>query len=105
MRMLSGVDDAQTALVPEEPFPGIEPYSYSDRCVFFGREIDARNLVRLVVMYRGVLLYSESGSGKTSLINAGLIPLALAEGYQPEKIRVQPIIGQEIVVERLTETT
>ena len=103
--MLSGVDDAQTALVPEEPFPGIEPYSYSDRCVFFGREIDARNLVRLVVMYRGVLLYSESGSGKTSLINAGLIPLALAEGYQPEKIRVQPIIGQEIVVERLTETT
>lgn len=91
--------------LPEDPFPGIGPYGYRDRNVFFGREKEARDLIRLVVMYRGVLLFSESGSGKSSLINAGLIPLALEEGYQPEKIRVQPTKGKEIVIEKITEDT
>lgn len=91
------------AHLPDLPYPGIEPYTYAERGVFFGRETDARNLIRLVVMYRGVLLYSDSGNGKSSLINAGLVPLALSEGYQPNRIRLQPRKGQEIVVERLAE--
>ena len=97
----AGVSPAE---LPKSPYPGIEPYSYGDRNVFFGREGEVRELIRLVVMYRGVLLFSNSGNGKSSLLNAGLIPLAIAEGYQPQRIRVQPRKGQEIVVERLAET-
>jgi hypothetical protein len=54
-------------------------------------------------MYRAVLLYAASGVGKSSLVNAGLIPLAMDEGYQVEAIRIQPKKGQEIIVERLSE--
>ena len=52
-------------------------------------------------MYRGVLLYGDSGSGKSSLVNAGLIPAALARGFDPEVLRVQPRAGEEVVLERL----
>jgi hypothetical protein len=92
----------QTAL-PESPYPGIEPYSYAERDIFFAREAESRRLSRLIVLYRGVLLYSDSGNGKSSLINAGLAPLAIQEGYQPQRIRVQPRSGEEIVVERIPE--
>ena len=51
-------------------------------------------------MYRGVLLYGDSGSGKSSLVNAGLIPEALALGFEPDRLRVQPRAGGELVVER-----
>jgi WD40 repeat protein/tetratricopeptide (TPR) repeat protein len=101
--MVESAQQPAITSLPEIPFPGIDPYSYADRNVFFGRETEARDLARLVVMYRGVLLFAESGSGKSSLINAALIPKAINEGYQPEKIRVQPIEGQEIVVERMGE--
>jgi len=46
-----------------------------------------------------VLLYSDSGTGKSSLVNAGLLPGALAEGFQAERIRVQPRRGEEIVIQ------
>jgi hypothetical protein len=96
-------DTAKRDYLPDSPYPGIEPFSYAARNVFFARETEARTLIRLIVMYRGVLLYSDSGTGKSSLVNAGLIPLATEEGYQPERLRVQPKRGQEIIVERLSE--
>lgn len=103
--MSNTVQADQVAIaLPDNPFPGIDPYSYSDRNIFFGRDTEGRDLIRLVVMYRGVLLFSDSGSGKSSLINARLVPLAIKEGYQPERIRVQPKKGKEIVVERIAET-
>jgi WD40 repeat protein len=51
-----------------------------------------------------VLLYGQSGAGKSSLINAGLIPAAEREGLRADRVRVQPRPGEELVVERL-ETT
>ncbi len=93
----------QSDYILDSPYPGTEPFSYAGRNIFFGRETEARTLIRLIVLYRGVLLYSDSGAGKSSLVNAGLIPLAIDEGFQPERIRVQPRSGEEIIVERLSE--
>ena len=89
--------------LPESPYPGIEPYSYVDRNLLFAREVEARKLMRLITMFRGVLLYAASGIGKSSLVNAQLIPLAMLEGFQPERMRVQLHLGQEIVVERISQ--
>jgi hypothetical protein len=89
--------------LPASPYPGIDPFSYADRNVFFARESETRTLIRLIVIYRGILLYSDSGTGKSSLVNAGLIPRAVDEGFRPERIRIQPTEDQEIIVERLSE--
>jgi len=89
--------------LPDSPYPGINPFSYAHRDVFFAREAEVRALTRLIVMYRGVLLYSDSGTGKSSLINAGVIPLSMTEGFQPERVRVQPKRDEEIIVERTSE--
>jgi WD40 repeat protein len=48
-----------------------------------------------------VLLYGDSGSGKSSLVNAGLIPEAIELGFTPERLRVQPRASEELVVERI----
>jgi hypothetical protein len=58
-------------------------------------------LVSLVSVYRGVLLYGDSGSGKSSLVNAGLIPEAMRLGLAPERLRVQPRASGELVGERI----
>jgi hypothetical protein len=54
-----------------------------------------------VTVYRGVMLYGESGVGKSSLINAGLIPEAQRLGFHPERLRVQPRAGEELVLQRI----
>ena len=85
--------------VPSVPYRGIHPFRYVDHPIFFARGEETHRLVSLVSVYRGVLLYGDSGSGKSSLVNAGLIPEALALGFEPERLRVQPRAGQELVVQ------
>lgn len=92
-------DPIQRDYLPDSPYPGIEPFSYMDRSVFFARAAEIRSLLRLIVLYRGVLLYSDSGTGKSSLVNAGVLPRAFEEGFQAERIRVQPRRAEEIVVQ------
>lgn len=89
---------------PREPYRGIEQFRFIDRPIFFERRDEIRRLIRLVSIYRGTLLYGESGVGKSSVINAGLIPAMLEEGFLPERLRVQPERGGELVVERLALT-
>ena len=86
---------------PAQPYRGIAPFRFLDQPIFFGRIAESRRLLRLVTMFRGVLLYGDSGAGKSSLLNARFVPEAIADGFLPERIRVQPKIGAEIVVDRI----
>ncbi|HEX2080107.1 MAG TPA: hypothetical protein VHG08_20570, partial [Longimicrobium sp.] len=87
---------------PEAPYRGIEPFRVVDAPIFFERARESERLLRMITIYRGVLLYGESGAGKSSLVNAGFIPRCLAEGWIPERLRVQPRPGAEIVLERIS---
>ncbi len=49
---------------------------------FYGREREIRQLFQLLVARRIVLLHSPSGAGKTSLVQAGLIPKLLEDGFE-----------------------
>ena len=91
-------------MLPRTPYRGIESFRYSDRKIFFARKVETRELLQLVVVYRGVFLYGGSGSGKSSLINAGLLPAVEEEGFRADRIRVQPRFGDEFVVERIPLT-
>jgi hypothetical protein len=88
--------------LPDSPFPGIRPFSYADRAIFFARDNEVRTFLRLIRLYRGTLLYSPPGAGKSSLLNAGLIPVAIEEGFEPTRIRVQPKPDEEIIIERVS---
>jgi WD domain, G-beta repeat len=92
------------ALPPQKPFPGIEAYRFRDREVFFARDAESSRLLRLITIYRGVLLYGDSGCGKSSLVDAGLMPLARRENFAPHRLRVHPELGREFVVERIRES-
>jgi hypothetical protein len=92
---------AQTPAVPESPYRGIEAFRYIDQQIFPAREEETWDLLSNILIYRGVLLYGDSGSGKSSLINAGLIPAALNEKLIANRLRVQPRRGKEIKIERI----
>ncbi|HUR85202.1 MAG TPA: WD40 repeat domain-containing protein [Solirubrobacteraceae bacterium] len=79
----------------------MQPFRFADHAIFFAREDETRRLSSLVAVYRGVMLYGDSGTGKSSLINAGLLPDAEELGFTFERLRVQPRAGEEIVLERI----
>lgn len=56
------------------PYVGPRPYERGDRHNFYGRNREARELRALIVAEREVLFYAQSGAGKTSLLNAMVIP-------------------------------
>jgi tetratricopeptide (TPR) repeat protein len=69
----------QTALSAERPFPGLRPYAFADSGFYFGREDQIYALYRLLDRSQFIAVVGSSGSGKSSLVRAGLLPLLEAE--------------------------
>ena len=69
------------AAADQKPYVGPRPFGRDEEDLFFGRDREARDLCSLVVAHPIVLLYAASGAGKSSLLNAGLIPLLEQRGY------------------------
>ena len=65
----------------DNPYVGPRPFSQADAGRFFGREREARELTALVVSQRLTLFYAQSGAGKSSLLNARIIPTLRREGF------------------------
>ncbi|MBN2394416.1 MAG: hypothetical protein JXR84_27020 [Anaerolineae bacterium] len=63
------------------PYVGPRPYERKDKDNFFGRKREARELCALIRSEREVLFYAQSGAGKTSLLNASVIPTLEEEGF------------------------
>lgn len=55
-------------------YPGIQPFSRDYRSVFFGRSDDIEGLYKYLNVNKLTVLHGKSGLGKSSLLNAGLIP-------------------------------
>ncbi len=62
----------QNAAVHQSPFKLFEPYSSNDKNIFFGRDPEIYALYNLLQQTRIIVIYGASGTGKSSLINAGL---------------------------------
>jgi WD40 repeat protein/energy-coupling factor transporter ATP-binding protein EcfA2 len=61
------------------PFPGLRPFDFDDREIFFGREDQIYSLFRLLEHSRFIAVVGSSGSGKSSLVRAGLLPVIQEE--------------------------
>src|SRR5439155_6576989 len=62
-----------------EPYPGPRPFEKNERSIFFGRNEEIADLRNLCMAYPVVVLYSQSGAGKSSLIRAGLRPALIRQ--------------------------
>ena len=63
------------------PYIGPRPYERKDSENFYGRNREARDLLSLILAERVVLFYAQSGAGKTSLLNAKILPALEEEGF------------------------
>jgi DNA-binding SARP family transcriptional activator len=58
----------------ETPFKGLQYFDEADADLFFGREVLTARLVNLLRSHRFLVVVGASGSGKSSLVRAGLVP-------------------------------
>ncbi|HKH44291.1 MAG TPA: hypothetical protein VKM72_06485, partial [Thermoanaerobaculia bacterium] len=72
----------------DNPWPGLASFRESDRELFFGRETETQEILRLALRERLTVLFGLSGLGKTSLLSAGLFPLLRRENVLPVYIRL-----------------
>ncbi len=70
------------------PYKFLDYYNPEDHDIFFGRDREIRMLLQKFYNTRLLVLHGESGTGKTSLIRAGLIPQLDQESYIPVYVRV-----------------
>lgn len=73
----------------ENPFRDLESYEFRDAHLFFGREREIEAVMRLLGQHPLVIVTGNSGSGKTSLLQAGVAP-RLAENGTAEVTRGGP---------------
>jgi hypothetical protein len=69
-----------TALYTGRIYPGLRPFEVEDALLFFGREEQTDELLRHLEDTRFLAVVGLSGSGKSSLVRAGLLP-ALHRGH------------------------
>lgn len=69
----------ETAILAN-PFPGLRSYNTEESHLFFGRDDQIDELLRKIRVSRFLALIGNSGSGKSSLVKSGLIPI-LKDGF------------------------
>jgi conflict system STAND superfamily ATPase len=72
-------------------YPGTRPFgdTEADQKTFYGRETEADDLTNQVLSSKLVVLYRDSGVGKTSLLQAGVFPLLRERDFLPLPIRLK----------------
>jgi hypothetical protein len=73
----------------KSPYRFLDFYTTDDSENFFGRERETKILVADILVSRLVILFARTGTGKTSLINAGVRPILRSRGFETYYIRVE----------------
>ena len=84
------------------PFPGLLAFQEEDAAIYFGRDDDIRRLIERLEARRAqggaklVALLGSSGSGKSSLLRAGIVPRLKRAGHNwivapPMRPRLHPV--------------
>src|SRR6516164_2016349 len=105
---MSVVERKTSVVSPDSPWLGLDPFTEEVREYFFGRDAEVRDLFQRVVHKPLTVLFGRSGLGKTSLIQAALVPRLRDAGFLPIVLRLdyadsaQPLLRQ--FVNALTAT-
>jgi formylglycine-generating enzyme required for sulfatase activity len=79
---IGNVTTITAELWEDSPFPGLRAFTEKDAPIFFGRGRETDSLIQQVIASRFVAVVGASGSGKSSLVGAGLIPRLKANGIE-----------------------
>ena len=66
----------------DSPFVGPRPFEKEDSDRFYGRTRETEELLSLIIAHRAVLVYAQSGAGKSSLLRAGVMKRLEEQQYQ-----------------------
>jgi energy-coupling factor transporter ATP-binding protein EcfA2 len=72
--------DSVPVFAVDRPYPGLRPFEAHEAFLFHGRDDHTRALLERLATERFLAVVGSSGSGKSSLVRAGLLP-ALYRGY------------------------
>jgi hypothetical protein len=89
-----------TAPLPERPYKLLDYYEAKDAAIFFGREQETQKLSALIHAHRLVLFHGASGTGKTSLLLAGVIPRLEHADPSYETLYVRALEDPGVVIRR-----
>ncbi len=76
---MSDASMINTGVLQRNPFPGSRPFFSAEDQLFFGRDKAVSEMLKILLERRFVALVGASASGKTSLIQSGVIPALLAD--------------------------
>jgi hypothetical protein len=79
------LDDLFVAHLPQKPYPGLRPFEQEEWPIFFGRERMIDDVIEHLLARQIVLVHGSSGSGKSSLVRAG-IQARLAQSYAASRL-------------------
>lgn len=79
MSAVARPSDARLRL-PREPYPGLRPFLDFEAALLFGRERQVREVLEHLKQTQFVAVLGGSGSGKSSLIHAGVVPALRSYG-------------------------
>jgi tetratricopeptide (TPR) repeat protein len=70
-----GVSEVEVVqALPRRPYPGLRPFTLDEDAIFFGRERMIDEIIDLLAQRCLILVHGSSGSGKSSLVLAGVLP-------------------------------
>jgi WD40 repeat protein/energy-coupling factor transporter ATP-binding protein EcfA2 len=69
-----------SVVVVHTPYPGLRPFRREEADLFFGREEQVEDMLTRLETHRFMAVVGSSGCGKSSLVQAGLLP-ALEDGF------------------------
>lgn len=70
----AGTTMSEETTMSSNPFPGLRAFEQKETHLFFGRDGQSKELVKRLQESRFLALVGVSGSGKSSLVRAGLLP-------------------------------
>jgi WD40 repeat protein/energy-coupling factor transporter ATP-binding protein EcfA2 len=76
------------------PFPGLRPFNRDESFLYFGREKQVQEIIERLFSHHFIALIGTSGSGKSSLMNSGLIPAITSYRFTNESRKWIVIISR-----------
>ena len=92
----------------EYRYPGLRPFEDTDldRSLFFGRDREKEELLHLILAEKLTVVFAKSGTGKSSLLNAGILQALRERDFLPIKIRFNDsrFTPLEMIYQAITDT-